>query len=131
MVSIGAEGEDKQLAAYIVLKEQITRKDLRAQLKRRLPFYMVPSYFVFLDRYEHTEYLSRRAISNTIFSLPVLTASSKVDKKALPPVDAQRDMVEASALPTTRTERRLVTVWSEVLGLPTIDIQESFFDLGG
>lgn len=42
VVSIGAEGEDKQLAAYMVLREtNVSRKRIRADLKRRLPFYMV------------------------------------------------------------------------------------------
>lgn len=50
VICIGAEGEDKSLAAYIVLSENISRKQIRADLKRRLPFYMVPQYFVFLDK---------------------------------------------------------------------------------
>ncbi|KAK0418948.1 hypothetical protein QR680_013867 [Steinernema hermaphroditum] len=113
VISIGAEGEDKQLAAYIVLKEQVTRKALRAELKRKLPFYMVPTYFVFLDK------------------LPVLAASSKVDKKALPPVDPERDIVEASALPQTPTEVKLAKIWADILQRSALDVQESFFDLGG
>ncbi|TKR66914.1 hypothetical protein L596_023140 [Steinernema carpocapsae] len=113
VIVIGAEGEDKQLAAYIVLKEPVTRKALRAELKRKLPFYMVPTYFVYLDK------------------LPVLAASSKVDKKALPPVDPERDIVEASALPQTPTEIKLAKIWAEVLQRSALDIQESFFDLGG
>lgn len=64
-------------------------------------------------------------------SLPVVPASSKVDKKALPPVDLQKDAVEASALPKTQTEERLAKLWTEVLSRTAIDIQESFFDLGG
>lgn len=51
VVSIGAEGEDKQLAAYIVLQQSVSRKNLRAELKRQLPFYMVPHFFVFLDKW--------------------------------------------------------------------------------
>jgi acyl-coenzyme A synthetase/AMP-(fatty) acid ligase len=76
VVSIGEEGEDKQLAAYIVLRNPITRKNLRAELKKSLPFYMMPKFFIFMDK------------------LPVLAASSKIDKKALPPVDYKRDVVE-------------------------------------
>jgi len=113
VASIGAEGDDKQLAAYIVLKENIARKTIRADLKQRLPFYMVPNFFVFMDR------------------LPVLTASSKIDRKALPKVDYENDVVEAEALPQTPTERKLAGIWSEVLQHKTLDIQESFFDLGG
>ncbi|VIO90960.1 oxidoreductase, short chain dehydrogenase/reductase family protein [Brugia malayi] len=113
VISVGAEGDDKQLAAYVVLKENVTRKQMRADLKKQLPFYMVPTYFVYLA------------------SLPVVPASSKVDKKALPPVDQQKDAVEASALPKTATEERLAKIWAEVLSRTAVDIQESFFDLGG
>ena len=48
VVTHGAEGEDKYLAAYIVTSEPTTMKNIRGELKRRLPFYMIPSYFVFL-----------------------------------------------------------------------------------
>ncbi|KAL3110217.1 hypothetical protein niasHT_015820 [Heterodera trifolii] len=114
VISIGAEGEDKQLAAYIVLRERsVNRKQLRAQLKRILPFYMMPQFFVFVDK------------------LPLLPASSKIDKKSLPPVDFERDVVEAEALPQTQTEQKLAKIWGEVLHLVNLDIQESFFDLGG
>ncbi|CAD5209355.1 unnamed protein product [Bursaphelenchus xylophilus] len=113
VISIGKEGEDKQLAAYIVLKENTSRKSIRAELKRLLPFYMVPHFFVFLEK------------------LPVLAASSKIDKKALPNVDYERDVVETEALPQTSTEKKLASIWADVLQHSTLDIQESFFDLGG
>jgi len=46
----GEEGEDKVLVAYIVPKGQTSKKEIRAELKLRLPFYMIPSYFVLLSR---------------------------------------------------------------------------------
>lgn len=46
----GAEGEDKFLVSYIVPKGQTTKKEIRTALKQRLPFYMIPSYFIFLSR---------------------------------------------------------------------------------
>ena len=47
---LGDEGEDKYLVAYIVLESSDTsKKDVRAALKTRLPFYMIPSYFVVLS----------------------------------------------------------------------------------
>lgn len=66
-----------------------------------------------------------------MFRLPVLAASSKIDRKALPAVNYENDIVEAEALPQTKTEQRLAKIWSEVLLHSTLDIQESFFDLGG
>ena len=47
---MGEEGEDKYLVAYVVPVGDAMRKDIRAALKRRLPFYMIPSYFVLLSR---------------------------------------------------------------------------------
>ena len=113
VVAQGAEGEDKQLAAYIVLKESKSKKELRAALKRRLPFYMIPTFFIFMER------------------LPMLPASSKCDKKLLPPVNAATDTVEPEFLPQSETEKRLARLWAELLNVANIDIQESFFDLGG
>lgn len=46
----GEEGDDKFLVAYIVPEGEATKKDIRASLKQKLPFYMIPSYFVFLNR---------------------------------------------------------------------------------
>ncbi len=65
------------------------------------------------------------------YRLPLLAASSKVDKRALPPVNPKTDVVEVESLPKTPTETKLASIWSEILNLPAIDVQESFFDLGG
>lgn len=66
-----------------------------------------------------------------IFRLPVLAASSKIDRKALPKVDYHRDVVEAESLAQTPTEQKLAIIWSQILQHSTLDIQESFFDMGG
>ena len=47
----GAEGDDKFLVAYVVAEGQTTKREIREALKRILPFYMIPSYFIFLQRY--------------------------------------------------------------------------------
>jgi acyl-CoA synthetase (AMP-forming)/AMP-acid ligase II len=46
----GDEGSDKYLVAYIVPKGKVSRKEVRAELKKRLPFYMIPSKFIFIGR---------------------------------------------------------------------------------
>jgi hypothetical protein len=61
----------------------------------------------------------------------VLAASSKCDKKALPVVNPHTDTVEPEFLPQTATEKRLAALWAELLHVATVDIQESFFDMGG
>ena len=46
----GEEGEDKFLVTYIVPEGKTTKKAIREELKKRLPFYMIPSYFVLLSK---------------------------------------------------------------------------------
>lgn len=51
-VVVGSEGSDKMLVAYIVTDEDFSHNVgyLRAKLKTQLPFYMIPSRFIFLDK---------------------------------------------------------------------------------
>ncbi|XP_074650108.1 uncharacterized protein LOC141905204 [Tubulanus polymorphus] len=110
----GEEGDDKFLIAYIVPEGETSKKDVRANLKRLLPFYMIPSYFIFIQ------------------SIPVLPASSKLDKKALPTLDTSSEQtVDEDGKPKTNNEKVMVDIWKEILQLKCVDTMESFFDLGG
>ncbi|MFP2912808.1 non-ribosomal peptide synthetase, partial [Pyxidicoccus sp. 3LFB2] len=105
---------DKRLAAYVVLAEgeaPVTVSALRTALKERLPEYMVPSAFLFLE------------------ALP-LTTNGKVDRKALPALDSAASTSEYVA-PRTSTEQRLASLWSEVLAVPRVGATDDFFALGG
>uniref|UniRef100_A0A1I8I4I0 Fatty acid synthase n=2 Tax=Macrostomum lignano TaxID=282301 RepID=A0A1I8I4I0_9PLAT len=109
----GGEGEDKFLVAYVVPSNgDLTKRQLRSALKRKLPFYMIPSYFVFLA------------------DLPV-SAIGKLDKASLPPFDKAQESLDCSFLPQTATEKSLAAIWMATLDIKEIDIQESFFDYGG
>ncbi|XP_048589183.1 glycine betaine reductase ATRR isoform X2 [Nematostella vectensis] len=110
VLALGEEGTDKYLVAYVVPEGKVTKKDIRATLKTRLPFYMIPAHFVLLQ------------------SIPV-APSGKLDKKRLPPFDY--DDGDEEGTPSTPTEKLLAEIWCEVLSLRTVDVQESFFDLGG
>lgn len=109
----GEEGEDKFLVSYIVPIKETTKKEVREALKERLPFYMIPSYFVFLSK------------------IPVVPATGKLDKAALPPFEKQEDDIINEGKPVTTTEVSVATVWCKILQLREPDIHESFFDLGG
>jgi len=108
-----------QLVAYVVwhqdsgngeIDEAGVRTQLRAQLRQRLPEYMVPSVFVWLE------------------SLP-LTPNGKVDRQALPaPGDWQQNGYVA---PQTALEEVLAGIWAELLGLERVGREENFFELGG
>ena len=102
---------DRRLVAYLVAESELSLENLRMFLRDRLPEPLVPAAFVVLDAF------------------PV-TANGKLDRKALPPpADAQS--TAAVVLPRTAAEEAVATVWREVLGLETVGVEDSFFDLGG
>ncbi len=101
---------DKRLTAYLVGEAE--HAALKAALKDTLPEYMVPAAFVTLD------------------ALP-LTPNGKLDRKALPAPVVTREASVALVEPRDDTERALAAIWSEVLGVDTLGIDDDFFDLGG
>ena len=87
--------------------------ELGAALKNKLPEYMVPSSFVFLDR------------------LP-MTPNGKVDRLALPAPDAAAAPAEETYVaPRTAAEAAVARIWCEVLRLKQVGVNENFFELGG
>ena len=58
-----------------------------------------------------------------------MSSAGKLDKKKLPPVGSGDTGEEG--LPSTPTERKLAQLWCEILNITAVDVQESFFDLGG
>lgn len=106
---------DMRLVAYIVPAQQPPPPvlELRRVVQERLPDYMVPSAFVFLE------------------AMP-LTPTGKVDRRALPPPSMARlDMRSAFAAPRTLIEETLANIWTEVLGLTSVGIHDHFLELGG
>ncbi|AFZ23898.1 acyl-CoA synthetase (AMP-forming)/AMP-acid ligase II [Cylindrospermum stagnale PCC 7417] len=107
--------EDKRLVAYIVPKQQPvpTTRELRQYLQNKLPDYMVPSAFVFLN------------------ALP-LTPNGKIDRLALPaPNLAQPEMTATFVAPRDDLECQLTEIWEKVLGIEPIGVKDNFFELGG
>jgi aryl carrier-like protein len=106
------EPGNKQLVAYVVARtgEQLDETELRDFLEEKLPDYMVPAHFETLD------------------VLP-LTPNGKVDRKALPAPSKARTGQGGS--PRTETERVVGAIWSELLRLDGIGINDDFFDIGG
>ena len=105
---------DRRLVAYTVSNKGFapSAHDLRRYLEQKLPDYMVPSAFVFLD------------------SLP-LTPNGKLDRKALPARGGtRREPDDAYTAPSTPVEEILANIWSEVLKLDQVGIHDNFFQLG-
>ncbi|WP_422769149.1 amino acid adenylation domain-containing protein [Plantactinospora sp. WMMC1484] len=106
----------RRLAGYVVRGALWTEPDdtvlaeIRAELKRRLPDYMVPAALVPLDR------------------LP-LTVNGKLDVAALPAPTVRGGT--ASRPPSSAGEDALCVLFAELLGVPEIGVDDNFFDLGG
>ena len=102
------------LVAYVASREEsrATSEALRAGLRARLPDYMIPAAFVFLD------------------ALPLLP-NGKLDRRRLPAPDARPGMEQILVEPRSDIERRVAAMWREVLGLEKVGIHDNFFDLGG
>ncbi len=113
----------QQLCAYIVLKESChngpsgdEEKDVsrwRDYLAGKLPAYMIPSYFIFMDK------------------IP-MTPNGKIDRKSLPrPETLDTAAGSEYAAPTNAVEEKLATTWRNVLGREKIGVNENFFMNGG
>ncbi|HVB37610.1 MAG TPA: amino acid adenylation domain-containing protein, partial [Vicinamibacterales bacterium] len=103
----------RQLVAYLVAPESVSLSDLRAHLLATLPDYMVPAAFVTLD------------------ALP-LTASGKVDRRALPAPEAATLIGGAGRTPPrTPVEELVAGLWGELLKRDGLAVEDNFFELGG
>ncbi|MEP7339281.1 MAG: amino acid adenylation domain-containing protein [Acidobacteriota bacterium] len=96
-----------------VAAAQLTPRVLIDHLKARLPEYMVPASYVFLQ------------------SLP-LSPNGKVDYSLLPAPELEEAVGNsANEAPRTPTEELLSGIWAQVLGQKTVGIHDNFFELGG
>ncbi len=104
---------DKRLVAYIITQNKETNSTLlKRYLKDKLPDYMVPSAFFVLD-------------------VMPLTLNGKIDRKALPALDSSSLITQDYVAPRNATEKAMVAIWQEVLGIEKIGINDNFFELGG
>jgi amino acid adenylation domain-containing protein len=106
-------GQSKLLAYLVAGSGNESTTQIRRYLEEKLPDYMIPSSFIWMD------------------TLPK-TSSGKVDKKALPLPGGKRP--ELSVLyvpPKTIEEKQIAAVWAAVLELDTVGIHDNFFELGG
>ncbi|NEW06407.1 amino acid adenylation domain-containing protein [Paenibacillus sp. SYP-B3998] len=112
VLALEDEAGQKQLCAYFVAEAELTAGELRGALSQELPGYMIPSYFVQLA------------------SMP-LTQNGKIDRRALPAPEANKQTGAEFVAPRTRLEAQLARIWQEVLGLPSASVKDNFFELGG
>ncbi|HLL84666.1 MAG TPA: amino acid adenylation domain-containing protein, partial [Longimicrobium sp.] len=99
----------KRLVAYVVAPG-VAGEALRADLRERLPAYMVPSAVVALER------------------LP-LTPNGKLDRARLPA--PEYPAADGRTAPRTPAEATLAAIWAEVLGHEQVGVEDNFFEIGG
>ncbi|MDE1462571.1 amino acid adenylation domain-containing protein [Spartinivicinus poritis] len=114
------EGDKKQLIAYVVqrvekdktAKPQVINKKIIRYLRRYLPDYMIPAFFIPLD------------------NIP-LTLNGKIDRKAL--IERQVVITRGHYIrsPQSLLEKRVLLIWQNVLGIQQISTEDVFFDVGG
>ncbi|MEM1320999.1 MAG: amino acid adenylation domain-containing protein [Bacteroidota bacterium] len=107
--------DDKRLVAYLTMKASypLELQAIRTYLKEKLPDYMVPAAFVVMEEFP-------------------LTATLKINRKALPIPDYTREELETGYMaPQTPTEQLLTEIWNKLLSVGKIGINDNFFELGG
>ncbi|MGF2037455.1 MAG: non-ribosomal peptide synthetase [Nostoc sp. CmiVER01] len=112
---------EKRLFAYVVAEQKtseifnqekfVTTSELRNFLQKKLPEYMMPSAFVFLER------------------MP-LTPNGKIDHRALP-VPENRQLETPYIRPQTKVERLITNIWQQLLQIEKVGVEDNFFHLGG
>ncbi|WP_114238541.1 polyketide synthase [Dyella sp. C9] len=106
-------GQKRLVAYYVADDASLTARQLREQLARGLPEFMVPAIYLRLDAF------------------PV-TANGKLDRRALPAPDGRRpELAEAYVPPVGPLEQKLCELLGDMLGLDQVGRHDNFFDLGG
>lgn len=103
---------NKSLVAYVVPLEKYDELGLISYLKEKLPAYMIPQLWVELEK------------------MP-LTLNGKVDLRALPDPKESFTKRQEIVIAGSETEKKLVEIWEELLGVEPIGVTDNFFQLGG
>ena len=104
------KANNKYLCAYIVKDEGVNNHYLKEQLGKKLPYYMIPSY------YEYIDYIP-------------LTQNGKVDKKNLPLINM--NSISENTKAENEIEITLADIWKGVLNIDNLGVDDNFFDIGG
>ncbi|CAN5397455.1 hypothetical protein BH11BAC3_BH11BAC3_00550 [soil metagenome] len=103
---------NNQLVAYFIADENYVQAKTLSEIKQRLPEYMVPAFWVKLDRFP-------------------LTKNGKIDIAALPVADIDITDAPSYTPPQTTLQLQLETLWNQLLGREQTSIHSNFFTLGG
>ena len=99
------------LCAYYTENIEVNRENLRQKLLKKLPYYMIPSYFIKIDK------------------VP-LKQSGKFDRNALPKPNI-KDYINEYEAPSNEIEEKICKAFEEVLKIENIGINDDFYEMGG
>jgi amino acid adenylation domain-containing protein len=109
-VIVRGEGNDPHLCAYVTGEEELDLTELKEELKKELPDYMIPARMMQLAR------------------LPV-TRNGKLDRRGLPEIILTGTKEEKAA--QTEEEAVVIKAFEEILKVEQVGVQDHFFELGG
>ena len=105
--------ERQQLIAYYSSGDKLSPTEIKEYLAKELPGYMIPSQTIAIDK------------------IP-LTPGGKIDREALPDWEANiTKRATEIKYPETQVEKMLFDIWSEVLQISNLSIEDNFLDIGG
>lgn len=114
-IAISEESDNAHLVAYVIPRPDSipAAAVLKEYLRHRLPDYMLPTAFIFINDFP-------------------LTLSGKIDRGALPHPEVLLNLERAVfRAPRTKLEQQLAKIWGTVLGVGQIGLDDDFFELGG
>ena len=112
VVTVKEKEGEKALVAYFVLNSLVDKKVIQSALRKVLPDYMLPAYYIEIN------------------TIPI-NINGKVDKKTLPDV-REEDLIKTEYVAaTTPQEKKLIAIWEEILKCESIGVKDNFYSLGG
>ena len=115
-LAVDSSHQEKRLVAYIVNKKSVSLdiNSLNTQLQHKLPSYMIPYYYVLIEK------------------IPLLP-NGKIDRKNLPTASQENTSFQALdyIAPENEIELAIVQAWEQILGVNNIGIADTFASLGG
>ena len=104
--------QDLSLIAYYTATDKIKNQALKSFLESRVPAYMLPHFFIPLTE------------------MP-LTVNGKIDRELLLHKELALNLDSQYVAAQNETEKELVAIWENILGIDEVGVEDNFFDLGG
>ncbi|MBR1539730.1 MAG: amino acid adenylation domain-containing protein [Clostridia bacterium] len=112
VIKKGNNFSHEYLCAYFTASQTINVLDIRKYLEKSLPQYMIPNYFMQLEKLPYT-------------------TNGKIDRKNLPEIHIENKVASQILMPRNSIDEQLIAMLQEILKINHISIGDSFFELGG